>query len=226
MEAGAQSRSRYVQLADKAAALYVPVVHSAAFLTFAGGWMLGLGVREALLRAVAVLIITCPCALGLAVPAVQISASARLFRRGVLVKSGAALERLAEIDHVIFDKTGVLTEGRPRLIDPAPAAVAMAAPLARASAHPLARALAAEAGTSVVADDVIETAGQGVEGRIGGRLARLGRAAFVGVDEAPLQRLSGVDPSTGQTDPGRALAADPIVHRSGLVHERFPGKIR
>lgn len=181
VEAGAQSRSRYVRLADKAAALYVPVVHTAAALTLAVGWMVGLGWREALLRAVAVLIITCPCALGLAVPAVQISASARLFRRGVLVKSGAALERLAEIDHVIFDKTGVLTEGRPRLLDSVPAAIAMAAPLARASAHPLAKALAAEAGIGVVADAVIETAGQGVEGLIGGRRARLGRAAFVGV---------------------------------------------
>ncbi|MES3029514.1 MAG: heavy metal translocating P-type ATPase [Pseudomonadota bacterium] len=181
VEAGAQSRSLYVRLADKAAALYVPVVHSAAAITFLGGWALGLGPREALLRAVAVLIITCPCALGLAVPAVQITASARLFRRGVLVKSGAALERLAEVDHVVFDKTGVLTEGRPRLLDPVPAAIAMAAPLARASAHPLSKALSAQAGVSSLAQDVVETPGQGVEGWIGGRRARLGRAAFVGV---------------------------------------------
>lgn len=184
VEAGAQSRSLYVRLADKAAALYVPVVHSAAAITFLGGWALGLGPREALLRAVAVLIITCPCALGLAVPAVQITASARLFRRGVLVKSGAALERLAEVDHVVFDKTGVLTEGRPRLLAPIPAAIALAAPLARASAHPLARALSAQAGVSSLAEDVIETPGQGVEGWIAGRRARLGRAGFVGVPGA------------------------------------------
>lgn len=181
VEAGAQAKSRYVRLADKAAAIYVPVVHTAALLTFAGGWALGLGVREAIIRAVAVLIITCPCALGLAVPAVQITASGRLFRRGVLVKSGMALERLAEIDHVVFDKTGVLTEGRPRLVVSDPAALSLAAPLARASRHPLARALAAEAGMGPVADDVRETAGQGVEGRIGARVARLGRASFVGV---------------------------------------------
>jgi Cu2+-exporting ATPase len=185
VEAGTQSRSKYVRLADKAAALYVPVVHTAAALTFVGGWALGLGPREALLRAVAVLIITCPCALGLAVPAVQVTASARLFRRGVLVKSGAALERLAEVDHVVFDKTGVLTEGRPQLIDPVPAAIAMAAPLAKASAHPLSKALAAHAGPTLLADDIVETAGQGVEGVIGGRRARLGRAAFVGVAGAP-----------------------------------------
>ncbi len=181
MEAGAQARSAYVRLADKAAALYVPVVHTAAVVTFAGGWFLGLGPREALLRAAAVLIVTCPCALGLAVPAVQIAASSRLFRRGVLVKSGAALERLAEVDLVVFDKTGVLTEGRPRLIDAPPHLVAMAAPLARASRHPLAQALAAEAGVGPVAADCVETAGQGVSGLIDGRRARLGRAAFVGV---------------------------------------------
>ncbi|AZS21540.1 MULTISPECIES: heavy metal translocating P-type ATPase [unclassified Caulobacter] len=183
MEAGAQARSTYVRLADKAAALYVPVVHTAAALTFVGCWALGLGPREALLRAAAVLIVTCPCALGLAVPAVQIAASSRLFRKGVLVKSGAALERLAEIDHVVFDKTGVLTEGRPALIDAPAHLVATAAPLARASRHPLARALAAEAGAGPVAQDCVETAGQGVEGVIDGRRARLGRASFVGVKE-------------------------------------------
>jgi len=184
VEAGAQAKSRYVQLADKAAALYVPVVHAVALLTFAGGWALGLGPREALIRAVAVLIVTCPCALGLAVPAVQITASARLFRRGVLVKSGAALERLAEVDHVVFDKTGVLTEGRPRLVDPMPSTLAMAAPLARASRHPLARALAEAAGAGSLASEVTEHAGQGVEGTIDGRRARLGRAGFVGVSGA------------------------------------------
>ncbi|HWQ87118.1 heavy metal translocating P-type ATPase [Brevundimonas sp.] len=180
VEAGAQSRSRYVRLADRAAALYVPVVHAAALATFAGGWALGLDPREALIRAVAVLIVTCPCALGLAVPAVQVVASARLFRRGVLVKSGAALERLAEIDHVVFDKTGVLTEGRPALVGASQAVVAMAAPLARASGHQMARAVARAAGDGPVAADVVEHAGLGVEGLIDGRRARLGRAAFVG----------------------------------------------
>ncbi|PIB92272.1 heavy metal translocating P-type ATPase [Caulobacter sp. FWC2] len=181
MEAGAQTRSAYVRMADKAAALYVPVVHTVAAATFIGGWALGLGPREALLRAAAVLIVTCPCALGLAAPAVQIAASSRLFRKGVLVKSGAALERLAEVDHVVFDKTGVLTAGRPRLVDAPAHLVALAAPLARASRHPLAKALVAQAGAGPVAADCVETAGQGVEGLINGRRARLGRAAFVGV---------------------------------------------
>lgn len=181
IDAGAQTRSRYVRLADRAAALYVPVVHVAALLTFGGGWALGLEPREALIRAVAVLIVTCPCALGLAVPAVQIVASARLFRRGVLVKSGAALERLAEIDHVVFDKTGVLTEGRPRVIDTPLSVIALAAPLARASNHPMSRAVARQAGQGEVATEVVEHPGLGVEGLIDGKRARLGRAAFVGV---------------------------------------------
>ena len=182
MEAGAQTRGAYVRLADKAAEIYVPVVHTLAAAAFVGGWALGLGPREALLRAAAVLIVTCPCALGLAVPAVQVAASGRLFRRGVLVKSGAALERLAEVNHVVFDKTGVLTEGRPRLLSDLPAIINAAAPLARASRHPLARALADRAGPGPVAEDVTEVAGQGVEGLINGRRARLGRAGFLGVD--------------------------------------------
>ena len=181
IEAGTQSRSRYVRLADRAAALYVPVVHLAALLTFAGGWALGLDPREAIIRAVAVLIVTCPCALGLAVPAVQIVASSRLFRRGVLVKSGAALERLAEVDHVVFDKTGVLTEGRPIVIETPMSVILLAAPLARASNHPMAKAVARTAGPGETATEVVERVGLGVEGLIDGRRARLGRAAFVGV---------------------------------------------
>jgi Cu2+-exporting ATPase len=184
MEIGAQSRSAYVRMADKAAAVYVPVVHTLALITFAGGWALGLSPREAILRAAAVLIVTCPCALGLAVPAVQITAAGLLFRKGVLVKSGAALERLAEVDSVVFDKTGVLTEGRPRLVAGRVPALPQAAALARASQHPLARALAATAGPGLVADQAVETPGLGVEGLVRGRRARLGRAAFVGAAEA------------------------------------------
>lgn len=184
VESGAQSRSSYVQLADKAAAIYVPVVHVAAALTFVVGWMLGLPVREAVLRAATVLIVTCPCALGLAVPAVQVAAASRLFRRGVLVKSGAGLERLAEADHAAFDKTGVLTEGRPRLLNADPADLARAAPLARASSHPLARALAEAAGEGPAVEDAVEVAGQGVEARTPHGIMRLGRAGFVGAPMA------------------------------------------
>ena len=218
METGAQARSVYVRLADRAAAIYVPVVHSLALATFLGVWALGLGAHEALMRAAAVLIVTCPCALGLAVPAVQIAASGRLFRKGVLVKSGAALERLAEVDHVVLDKTGVLTLGLPQLIDAPPAIVARAALLARASRHPLARAVAAEAGPGALAEDCFETAGQGIEGVIDGRVARLGSAAFLGVESAGPQTELWFDAGDGtkvrlcfadalRADAGRAVAA-------------------
>ena len=103
-------------LADRIARLYAPAVHGLALATFLG-WTLfgGIAWQTALLYAIAVLIITCPCALGLAVPAVQVIATGRLLRRGVLLKSATALERLADVDTVVFDKTGTLTAGRPSL---------------------------------------------------------------------------------------------------------------
>jgi Cu2+-exporting ATPase len=182
----------------------------------------------------AVLIVTCPCALGLAVPAVQITASARLFRRGVLVKSGAALERLAEVDHVIFDKTGVLTEGRPHLLETAPAAIVLAAPLARASRHPLAKALARQAGEGAAADDVVEHAGHGVEGMIAGRRARLGRASFVGastVGSSETELWFGFEGDTKIrfrfSDVVRSDAADAVaaLRRRGLSVEVLSGDL-
>lgn len=197
IETGEQSRASFVRLADRAAALYVPVVHTLAALTFAG-WMLApfiaqalgfeiaaIGVRGALMNAVAVLIITCPCALGLAVPAVQVVATGRLFKRGVLVKSGDALERLAQTDIVIFDKTGTLTLGKPRLQSPFdPLALQGAASLARVSHHPLSRAIAEAAGAGAVADAVRETPGEGVEGLVNGRKARLGRRLYAAPEAA------------------------------------------
>jgi len=112
VEAGEQSKGKFVRIADKAARAYVPVVHTIALLTFMGWMALGGDLRTAALNAIAVLIITCPCALALAVPAVQIVASGRLFKIGVLVKSGDSLERLAKTKTVIFDKTGTLTTGQ------------------------------------------------------------------------------------------------------------------
>jgi Cu2+-exporting ATPase len=187
VEAGEQSRSVYVKLADKAAELYVPTVHGAALLTAVVWLLLGAEPRTAIMNACAVLIITCPCALGLAVPAVQVVATGRLFRSGILVKSGDALERMAAIDTAVFDKTGVLTLGQPRLLERDAIAaddLADAALLARASRHPLARAIARAAGPGPAAPDAREVPGCGVEAELDGGRARLGRASWAGAPEA------------------------------------------
>ena len=190
IELGEQTRAARMRLVDKAAALYVPIVHTLAALTFIG-WLIApllfdleaLGVRGALTNAIAVLIITCPCALGLAVPAVQIVATGRLFKRGVFVKSGDALERLAQIDTIVLDKTGTLTLGHPRLVSAVgEEALRTAASLARASRHPLARALVAAAGPGRAAANVRETPGQGLEAVIDGAPVRLGARAFAAPD--------------------------------------------
>ena len=148
--------------------------------------------RYAINVSAAVLIITCPCALGLAVPAVLTSASGKLFRKGLLIKNGTALERLAEVDVVVFDKTGTLTFGAPEVtnLSDHPQALALVAALAGASAHPLARALAmaiSRAGIAAAAvSDLREVPGYGVEGRWQGQLARLGRAEWVGATALPV----------------------------------------
>ncbi|PKP79854.1 MAG: copper-translocating P-type ATPase [Alphaproteobacteria bacterium HGW-Alphaproteobacteria-18] len=183
LTAGEQKRSTYRQIADKAVSLYVPLVHSTALLTFLGWWLLGgMGLREAILIAVSTLIITCPCALALAAPVVQVVAAGRLFKGGAYLKSGDALERIAACDHVIFDKTGTLTLGTPRLVSTGidAAVIADAAQLARASRHPLSRALTVAAGPGPLAKDVKERPGLGLEGEVGGVACRLGSAEWAG----------------------------------------------
>lgn len=184
IEAGEQTKSRYVRLADRAARVYVPIVHSLAFATLLGWLFIAqAGLEVAVMTAVAVLIITCPCALGLAAPAVQVVATGRLFRAGVLVKSGDALERLAEADTIVFDKTGTLTFGKPRIANLAQISdetLHQAAALARISRHPLARAIVTAAGPGKPAQGAEEIAGEGIRATIDGTPARLGRAQWVG----------------------------------------------
>ncbi|PCH73942.1 MAG: ATPase [Rhodobacteraceae bacterium] len=184
-------RSRYTSLADKAARLYAPGVHILSALSFIGWYLWSGDVRIALNIAAAVLIITCPCALGLAVPAVTTAASGRLFRRGMLIKDATALERLAEVDTVVFDKTGTLTAGTPDLAnldDFSPDDLGLALALAQASSHPLAVSLtkAARAQGVEPADvsDISEQPGFGVEGQYNGQLVRFGRAAWVDADQS------------------------------------------
>lgn len=181
-------KSRLARLADRAAAIYAPVVHLLALATFAGWLASGATGREALLAAVAVLIVTCPCALGLAAPMAQAVASGALFRRGIMLKDGAALERLALADHVVFDKTGVLTRGEPVVTDGrglTDGALRHAAGLAGHSTHPVARALAAHAAARGLSPAPVtavrETAGAGLTGLSAGRVLRLGSARHCGV---------------------------------------------
>jgi Cu2+-exporting ATPase len=186
LEAGQQNRSVYVRLADRAARAYVPFVTGLALMIF-GGWVIaGAPFAVALTNAITVLVITCPCALGLAVPAVQIVATGRLFNRGMFVKSGDALERLAEIDMAVFDKTGTLTVGMPELLNAReipPDVLKSAARIARASRHPLAHAVALAAGVGPVAPGVREIPGCGLEATTDGVTQKLGSAAWCGVRE-------------------------------------------
>ena len=188
--AEAESRkSDVARLADRAAAIYAPVVHLVAALTFMGWLWAGADVREAAFVAIATLIITCPCALGLAAPMAQATAAGALFRRGVMLRDGAALERLALVDAAVFDKTGTLTAGAPTLRAAAGgAADAAALALAQASRHPLAQTLArtlrAQGVRPAAAADLRETPGRGVEGVIDGAPARLGHAGWTGADDA------------------------------------------
>jgi len=183
METAEQGRAKYVRLADKAAQIYAPAVHLLALLTFLG-WMIfsSAGWQHSLITAIAVLIITCPCALGLAVPVVQIVASSRLFKNGILVKAPDGLERLAEVTVVAFDKTGTLTLGQPEMAnsaDVSPEELELAASLAKTSSHPLCRALIVacherDVPTVATLSPLHEEPGMGLKATIGGVEVRLG----------------------------------------------------
>lgn len=183
-------RSRYTSLADAAAKLYAPGVHILSALAFVGWYLWSGDLRIALNIAAAVLIITCPCALGLAVPAVTTAASGRLFRKGMLIKHATALERLAQVDTVVFDKTGTLTAGTPELTNLGAHAqrdLEIALALAQGSAHPLSVSVTAAARAAdikpVQITDLTEVPGYGTEARFQGQTVRLGRAGWVGADQ-------------------------------------------
>ena len=187
METAEQGRARYVRIADRAARIYSPAVHIMALATLLLWFALGAHWETSLTYAISVLIITCPCALGLAVPVVQVVATGRLLRQGVLVKAADGLERLAQADTIVFDKTGTLTLGRPRLVNGdeiARADLALAAAIAAASRHPLALALTAHGQTlpHPLLDDIHEEPGMGLEARLGGEPIRLGNADYAGVN--------------------------------------------
>ncbi|SMC65912.1 Cu2+-exporting ATPase [Fulvimarina manganoxydans] len=213
MEAAEVGRGRYVRIADRMARIYAPAVHLLSLVTFLGWVVITGDWYAAVYAAISVLIITCPCALGLAVPVVHVVAAGRLFEGGVMMKDGSGLERLAKISHAVFDKTGTLTTGTPR-VDATTISdkdVPLALSLAAASTHPAARAVAAHyAGRSGAAIEALrEEPGCGMEGTIGGmgRRLRLGRPDWVG-------EIADVDPRSAATLEGVAFAIEghPIAH--------------
>ncbi len=187
MEKAEQGQAHFVRLADKVARYYTPVVHLLGLAAFLGWWLgAGMAWQQALMIAVTVLIITCPCALALAVPVVQVLASGRLMRGGILLKSGDALERLHQVDTVVFDKTGTLTTGalqpvglgQMRAQD-----LQLAASMAVKSRHPLSRALAKAYLGELLPLDVEEIAGKGLQTLLNGQLVKLGSRSWCGISE-------------------------------------------
>jgi Cu2+-exporting ATPase len=214
-----EARSSYVQLADRAARLYAPLVHAAALLTIIGWIAFGATWHDAIIAGIAVLIITCPCALGLAIPAVQVVASGALFRAGVLLNSGEAIERLAGVDTILFDKTGTLTLPEPEVVNAAdipPERLALAGRLALASRHPLAAAVA-RAAHAAAPLDAIEEPGQGVRCTYDGVELRLGRPSFCGAD-SEARALVCTDPEASAI--GFAFGAEHYVF---AVRQRLRG---
>ena len=193
-------KSHSVRLADRAARLYAPMVHTAAALTAVGWLVAGASLHTAIVAAIAVLIITCPCAIALAIPAVQVVAAGQLFRAGVILNNGDAIERMAEINTVVFDKTGTLTLPEPVVDTSAidPEFMERAARLALSSRHPLAAALAGHARERIPYPGAVEEPGRGVRAVIDGQEARLGSLAFCG--------LSGAGSASGEDDASSSIA--------------------
>lgn len=224
MDVAEQGRARHVVLADRVARLYAPVVHLAAFLTFVGWITLsGQPWQDSLMIAASVLIITCPCALALAVPVVQVIASGRLLQRGILLKSPTALERAVGVDTVVFDKTGTLTCGWPELLGESLEArrrdgsLDIAASLAGASRHPLARAIVRQCMRPLAAG-VEEVSGCGLRRGTPDGDIRLGSASFC---RAPLGSLPHCGPELWLSRPGydpvRFLFSDVVRPDAALV---------
>ena len=231
------SKAPVQRLADRISAVFVPVVCAIALLTFGGWWLYAGDFAEALVNAVAVLVIACPCALGLATPTAIMVGTGQGARAGILVKNAEALERAEKIAVLALDKTGTLTRGEPQVTDivalgtDADSALRLAAALEQGSEHPLARAVLARAETVAVdlpkVANFIATPGHGVAGEIAGRSLRLGAPVWFGMaDDAAIVNLQ----QAGKTvvvleENGSALAllaiADALRPTSRVAVERL-----
>ena len=183
LERAQAERPRLARAADHAAAWFLGRILVAAAIVFAAWWFVD--PSRAFSATLAVLVVTCPCALSLATPAAIAAATSQLARRGVLVAHSDALETLAKADHVLWDKTGTLTRGLIRVEEirslaglTEPECLALAAALERMSEHPIARAFIEPGVASATASEVEVHAGLGIEGTVGGRRLRIGRPSF------------------------------------------------
>lgn len=193
------SRAPIQKLTDKVANYFVPAVLITSILAFAIWQVFSpVGPVQAMLYAVSVIVIACPCALGLATPTALMVASGRSARMGVLIKDGEILEAAAKIKTIVFDKTGTLTVGQPRLVDQMGEAesLSLAASLEANSEHPLAQAIVnstKEGGQRLwPVSDFSAEEGQGVEGKVAGHLVKVGRADYVSAPEAWRQQAKGL----------------------------------
>jgi len=220
METAEQGNAKYIRLADKMARLYTPVVHLVSLMTLLG-WLFLLDAQwqVAMLHAVTVLIITCPCALGLAVPIVQVLASGRLMRHGILLKSGDALEKLAEIDTVIFDKTGTLTQGNLDLLPGlwSRSDLQLAASLGAKSRHPLSRAISKAYKGKIHDLDVEEVPGKGISGCFRGETVKLGSHLWVDTIEGSDVTTASLWLKVGDHPPRQFLFTDQLRADSNAV---------
>lgn len=232
------------RLADQVAAVFVPAVVLIALVTFLGGWWFGGELAPALVNAVAVLVIACPCALGLATPTAVMVGTGQGARAGILVKNAEALELAERIKVLVVDKTGTLTEGRPAVLDARTVAgvarddlLALAAGLEQTSHHPLARAVvvaAQEAGLPLSLPEAVQAvSGKGVTGQVAGRRVMVGSPDFLAAQGTPLPAdvleplLAAALTPVGVAADGKALGAlglaDPLRSSSRAAVARLQG---
>jgi Cu+-exporting ATPase len=211
------SRTRVQALADRVAAVFVPVVVAVAMLTFAVWWLVSGDGVEAMVRLVAVLVIACPCALGLATPTAVMAGTGRAAESGVLFKNGMALEDAAVVDTVVFDKTGTLTLGHPELTDIhvlAPefseeSLLGFATAVEKGSEHPVGRALVSAGEKKGVwippVQDFVSVGGAGVQAQVNGLDVRLGRPDWLEAEGISL--VSAKEAMAGLRKEGKTVLA-------------------